>query len=409
MPSELRILSWNIDGLDEVGGAKASMLRALHVALVVARHLPAVVLLQEAVPPTLELLSAKQVLGDAYEFLTPENPRMPYYVAILIHKRLARKLASKEIEFPTSKMGRQLLAATIQFEGLKCPPLVVSTAHLESTKDHAAERKRQLARSMRFLREAVRSSGAAMLAGDLNLRDDEVRAVQKELQAEAEGILDAWTYCGSPGDAKWTWDTIANDNVSAPFKCQCRFDRMFFLSPGISDHVRSAPGAKGRASSKSTSNAASPAPPSSQDGWRPISFKLVGQERVSGLGRFPSDHWGLLTAWRYNAGNGKEDRVAAQVPDAEMVNGAPETGKNQEGGSTAGGASSDDTLKGANLPGVADDEDADLKLALALSLELNGTESLEKAVNVSRHTSTSFNIRGVSDVSQATTVIDLDD
>eukprot|EP00438_Fugacium_kawagutii_P016648 Skav205668 [mRNA] locus=scaffold458:444370:445216:+ [translate_table: standard] len=40
-----------------------------------------------------------------------------------------------------------------------------------------------------------------------------------------------------------------------------------------------------------------PAPAPNVDGWRPKSIQLLGKQKVQGLGRFPSDHWGLLTVW----------------------------------------------------------------------------------------------------------------
>ena len=125
-------------------------------------------------------------------------------------------------------------------------------------------------------------------------RDMQVSAVQKLLQKEADGIADAWTFCGSPDDAKWTWDTSINDNLSVSYSCKTRFDRLFFLSPGISDG--------GPAAAKATAKAKlCDTKPTTEDtageGWRPTSFRLIGQDRVPGLGRFPSDHWGLLTCW----------------------------------------------------------------------------------------------------------------
>lgn len=347
------IISWNIDGLDQIGGPQALMLRSLHAALEIARHRPAVVLLQEAVPPALELLSAPQVLGGTYEFLTPANPPQPYYVAILVDKKRAKKLANREVNFPTSKMGRQLLAVTLEFPGHPGPPLLVSTAHLESTKDQAPERKKQLTRCMKFLHEAIKMSGpaAALLAGDLNLRDEEVRAVQKELQADAAGIADAWSFCGSPENARWTWDTVANDNVAASYTCKTRFDRIFFLSPGISDNAAVVPVAKGnkaKAKAKAHDQASLTPPASTKEGWRPTKFQLVGQERVPGLGRFPSDHWGLLTSWSHAKAN---QRVA-------IATGTAEASSQKTPAEARGPVPSDD----------ADDDDDDLKAAIALSL-----------------------------------------
>ena len=298
-------MSWNIDGLDEVGGPRALMLRTLEVGVAVAKHRPAVVLLQEAVPPALQLLSAPEVLGNDYEFVVPEDPRMPYYVAILYDKRVAKMVGKSEVAFPTTQMGRQLLSVTFEFLGCSAPPVVVCTAHLESTKDHTAERKKQLATSFRYLRQALQTgkNGAALLAGDLNIRDEEVKSVQKELGAQAKDIADAWLFCGAQEHERWTWDTDANDNLEVAFRCKTRFDRMFFLSPGISDKATATPKPKAKANGASKLVEAPQLPQGhlQAEAWRPLRFSLIGKERVPDLGRFPSDHWGLLTSWSFHS------------------------------------------------------------------------------------------------------------
>lgn len=310
-PEEVRIISWNIDGLDEVGGPEGTMRRTLAAALEVAHQRPVAVLLQEAVPPALQLLAAEQVLGSAYRIVVPQDPPMPYYVAILLDKKRVNQLGPPTtVAFPGTQMGRQLLVVAIELAGSR--PLLLATAHLESTKDQGPERKRQLAKSLRYLKGAVgkalqvtpsgnRQAAAALLGGDLNLRDEEVKAVWRELGETSNGIADVWTFCGSPEDAKWTWDTVANNNVGVTYSCRSRFDRMFFISPGISD---AAGGGVRKTTRKPHADRAAVA--LAQDclargsqlpGWRPTSFSLVGQKRVPVLGRFPSDHWGIMSEW----------------------------------------------------------------------------------------------------------------
>ncbi|CAK8994711.1 unnamed protein product [Durusdinium trenchii] len=284
----LRVLSWNIDGLDEVGGGQALALRVLAVAKHIARERPLAVLLQEVIPPALELLSSDKVLGAAYEVLVPKDPPLPYYVAMLVDKRV--KWGEVEtVPFPKSQMGRQLLLVKVDVPASAGPagPLLLATAHLESTKDHAVERKRQLLQALRLLRKRVPPKGAALLAGDLNIRDEEVREVQKELGDDAAAFSDVWSFCGSPESDRWTWDTTANSNIGANFACKSRFDRMLFISPGVSD-VKGASGLTAKAKAKASKPG---------DGWQPKSIRLLGKEKIAGLHRFPSDHWGLLTEW----------------------------------------------------------------------------------------------------------------
>ena len=104
----------------------------------------------------MELLSAKQVLGQSYETIVPENPPMPYYVAILLGKHRARRLgAPSTVPFRGSRMGRQLLSVSVELVGSGDPPLLLATAHLESTKDFAEEQKKQLLQSFQYLIGAV--------------------------------------------------------------------------------------------------------------------------------------------------------------------------------------------------------------------------------------------------------------
>ncbi|CAE8648511.1 unnamed protein product, partial [Polarella glacialis] len=79
-PNELRFMFWNIDGLDEVGGAPGLAKRVLAVALEVARHRPLAVMLQEVIPPALEILAHDKVLGSHYEIVVPRDPPVPYFV-----------------------------------------------------------------------------------------------------------------------------------------------------------------------------------------------------------------------------------------------------------------------------------------------------------------------------------------
>jgi len=343
-PEETRILTWNVDGLDEVGGPEGTMLRALAVALVVAKQRPVAVLLQEAIPPVLELLSAPQCLGKAYEVVVPENPQQPYYVAILLDrqrlKRLGRPLT---VPFPTSQMGRQILAVTAEVCSTTGPPILLATAHLESTKDHAPERKRQLAQCLRFLQDMLgadveaassrRVVGTTILGGDLNLRDEEVKAVLRELSAESIPMLDAWEFLGSPPHARWTWDTSENQNLGVTFASKTRFDRLLFLSQGFEASSACGRGkakAKAKGKAKAVARAGDKAVQcllpvsrgslaSSETGvaaaWRPTSIALVGREKVPGLGRFPSDHWGLLTTWA--PGEGPSSHLQLKEPSPQ--------------------------------------------------------------------------------------------
>lgn len=254
------LLSWNIDGIDD-HGPQDTMLRALAVAEHIATTQPVAVCLQEVIPPQLELLLAPQTLGGCYDVVCAENPSLPYYCAMLLHKRRVRRVSSQTRHFETSKMGRHLLSVDVVLDGCSSSPVTLLTTHLESTKSEKRERVRQLAEVFRVMAESASRSRTLILAGDLNVRDDEVVAARQAAGAGADRVLDAWQCCGSPKDHEFTWDMATNTNLGAPHRARCRFDRCLFAGGA----------------------------------WAPTSFELVGRTRAGG--RFPSDHYGLQIAF----------------------------------------------------------------------------------------------------------------
>ena len=155
--------------------------------------------------------------------------------------------------------------------------------------------------------------------------------MHKLLSDKAFGFSDAWHFCGSPEPEQYTWDTTENTNLGAEFRSKMRFDRILFISPGVSD-VLGAPGLDGLAKGAQASAASTRTPEVKSRArispyislnilftiflhiyieicilylylylylWQPK--QLLGKEKVPGLCRFPSDHWGLLTEWAYGA------------------------------------------------------------------------------------------------------------
>lgn len=130
------------------------------------------------------------------------------------------------------------------------------TSHLESTREHSAERINQLKTVFQKMQEATDST-TVIFAGDTNLRDQEVI----KCGGLPDNVFDAWEFLGKPKHCRYTWDTKANDNLRIPAACKHRFDRIFFRAE--EGHLI------------------------------PQSLDLIGLERLD-CGRFPSDHWGLL-------------------------------------------------------------------------------------------------------------------
>ena len=83
------------------------------------------------------------------------------------------------------------------------------------------------------------------------------------------GIVDVWEATGSRKEARYTWDMFRNDNLGheGKWRTRMRFDRLFLRQCASSAKLK------------------------------PVYFELVGLERLPGVQRFPSDHWGILTHW----------------------------------------------------------------------------------------------------------------
>lgn len=251
---KLKVLSWNIDGLDE----RDTIKRTNAVCQLIRSHGPHVVFLQEVVRPTLSVIKSK--LGSDYSIHISDKIVFPYFIAILVTKRSAKIVLEGNVgafDFPGSTMGRHLLQLFIKVCGV---PIALYTSHLESTKDFSAERKDQLKQCFEFIKEQNELfSRVCILGGDLNLRDVEVAKV-----GLLPSMIDVWEACGSVEEQKYTWDVSENDNLNWPYrnKPKLRFDRLY-LCPSDGPHVKT------------------------------LSFELVGKERVSEIKRFPSDHWGM--------------------------------------------------------------------------------------------------------------------
>ena len=248
-PSCLKVLSWNIDGLDE----RDTIERTLAVCELIHSRTPHVVYLQEVVPTTWARIVS--TLSTTYNCYSSPNPPAHYYPVLLVQEGTVEIAGSlKCFNFPHSTMGRHLLQLPVKFSGVE---IQLMTSHLESTKDYASERKRQLKKAFEIM-ERLQQSKTCIFGGDLNVRDAEVASVGLPKNA-----VDVWEACGSQMEHKYTWDISENDNLDWPFpnKPKLRFDRLY-LSPTDSQLF-------------------------------PKSFELVGRERLPSCDRFPSDHWGM--------------------------------------------------------------------------------------------------------------------
>lgn len=251
---KLRVLSWNIDGLD---GENIKERTETACQLIKAKQ-PHVVFLQEVVLETLRILRYK--LSTDYKIYHSHTLKFGYFPAILITNRSSKIKVDGDIgsfDFPGSTMGRHLLQLFIEASGV---PIALYTSHLESLRDYSKERKDQLCQCFEFIKEQNELfHRVCLLGGDLNLRDEEVKEV-----GLPPSMVDVWEACGSSEEHRYTWDLTTNKNKK-PFGRslpRLRFDR-FYLSPGDGQFVR------------------------------PSHFELIGKELIQGINRHPSDHYGM--------------------------------------------------------------------------------------------------------------------
>ncbi|XP_022314579.2 tyrosyl-DNA phosphodiesterase 2-like isoform X2 [Crassostrea virginica] len=247
-PNRVRVLSWNIDGLDKPSVQK----RTKEICKIIKKENPQAVLLQEV---TLETLPILQQHCTGYQVIP--GGTIDYFTAIML-KESHVQFKGKEIwPFDNTVMMRNLLCVKCQIKGVT---FSLMTSHLESTKDFAEERKEQLRRCFEEIK-AQPATHNVLFGGDLNLRDKELAAVG----GIPSGVCDVWEATGSRKECLYTWDMMRNTNlVFDKFKPRCRFDRLYLKH--------------------STPNTI-----------KPVYFELIGLEKISSCGKFPSDHWGLLS------------------------------------------------------------------------------------------------------------------
>lgn len=248
-PYRIRLLSWNIDGLDR----RNLQSRTLGVCDTINKEDPDVVFLQEVVPDSAEIIQEKCPLYH----MIPGNDE-GYFVAVMLKTGSTQVEETKILPFPNTVMMRNLLTVKCTVKGEK---VFLMTTHLESTKNYSKARKEQLGQCFTYIQKREKER-TVVFGGDLNLRDNEIT----EIGGIPESLFDIWEVTGKRPEAKFTWDTQRNDNLEwgARYKPKCRFDRLYI-----------------RHSEPST--------------LKPEYFELIGLERLKSCQRFCSDHWGLLT------------------------------------------------------------------------------------------------------------------
>jgi hypothetical protein len=208
----------------------------------------AFLLFQEVTEELLHLLTPH--ISSRYRTRSGLNGRP--YGELLFFRHDVRVLKFEQVPF-VSSMGRQLHLLRVDWHGKH---VVVATSHLESEKEQKSVRLAQLSTTFDILQK---TGDPFVFAGDTNLakRDGHITM--------PAGVADAWIACGSSPGTEWTWDTGCNKNLGVPFASRCRFDRAYFSSGTL----------------------------------RVDLFTLIGNT-ILPCGLYPSDHWGILTCFRFH-------------------------------------------------------------------------------------------------------------
>jgi len=263
-PSRLVMVSWNIDGLDQTNLKR----RTRAVVKTLKDEAVDIVFLQEVVLETFSYLEAKL---PEYECIAAKEEN--YFVATLLRKGRVYMDKSKVVDFPGSTMYRHFLAVQAHCGNVKMDLL---NTHLESTKDHAEERMKQLEKCLGVVDRRPPDSNV-IFGGDLNMRDKELASIG----GLPGGVKDVWEEMGRRKEVEYTWDMQRNHNLEWPgkWKPRCRFDRVY-LRQSVDKMVKV------------------------------VKFGLVGLEKVEGCQAFPSDHWGVKVDLELNQmGNSKKRKV----------------------------------------------------------------------------------------------------
>ncbi|XP_068201510.1 tyrosyl-DNA phosphodiesterase 2-like isoform X2 [Palaemon carinicauda] len=245
-PKNFRLITWNLDGLDEKNLKK----RTKAVIKILEIEKADIVFLQELIPATYSYLEARL---PQFHFIVGNDEQ--YFTATLLRRTTVYYDDHTVYPFDNTRMGRNLLAVQAHIGKVK---LNLLNTHLESSPEFSEQRREQMKICFGKMKSAS-SEVTTLFGGDLNARDKEVTAT---IIPDAH---DLWETCGRRPECRWTWDTQRNTNKEYPgrYKPKTRFDRVYLKQ-------------------------ATPA------AVTPKHFGLVGIQKVAGTQSFPSDHWGII-------------------------------------------------------------------------------------------------------------------
>lgn len=273
----LKVVSWNVDGLCDFSPLSNRL--ELIFSLLLSIN-PDLILFQEIIPDVIQELDHHLSLYGYFCLSFDNNmTRLPYfcrsYMKITLQSTFLR---SSWMRFLSSHMGRGYEMIELNLNNHQ---LLILNTHLESCKESSEERKNQLKQCFEVL---LNHPGPAILLGDLNLRDHEIKSKEQfpELYQHSSlgsHISDCWECLGSPISTRFTWFMPSKPSIRA------RFDRGYFK--------------QNTSFQKSL-----------------VSFDLLGQELIlEGIldeSSYISDHCGLIVTMQYNSTHSERNENSSQ-------------------------------------------------------------------------------------------------
>ncbi|CAF4163412.1 unnamed protein product, partial [Adineta steineri] len=253
--TRFKVLSWNIDGLDEQ--EKTIDIRTRGVIDVIKREEPDAVFLQEVIPIAFDLIRNLLPEYDSYAGNTEG-----YFVVILTRRELFKVQNFEITPYPGTNMGRNLLIVHTMYKN--SIEIDLMTSHHESGTEEIAskERMEQLKLCFKHMMDAP-SHRIVLFGGDLNIREKELQKVGNV----PSGISDLWIATGKRKECAYTWDMNRNTNIYYPsteYRPRARFDRLYYR-PSTQTAIQ----------------------------FQPVYFELEGLEKLASIKRYCSDHWAI--------------------------------------------------------------------------------------------------------------------
>ncbi|XP_037555229.1 tyrosyl-DNA phosphodiesterase 2 [Dermacentor silvarum] len=248
MPGSLKFITWDTNGLEH-----RNLLPRTQAGCSIIRDAdPDVVFLQEVVP------ESDVVIWPVFQDYRYVRKYSPGNFTVTMLKKATTEIKRRKIRpLNHDRVEREVMTIEASFGGL---PITLVNTKLEDDPDKSKLRKKQLSKCFKKCLK-LPYNRTVIFGGNLGLRGHEL----KDVGGRPRSLVDVWERCGRRREVRYTWDMVVNDNRLFNFckNPQYRPDRVYLKACKPATMV-------------------------------PASFDLIGTERLSPLGCFPSDHWGLV-------------------------------------------------------------------------------------------------------------------